>query len=72
VAPIVWLAIAAATFAHPANAEKAKAEIIKKQDPPGITATFYKCVEKTYSDAVAAGACLTAAQDYQDKRLNVA
>lgn len=45
-------------------------QVIKRQAPKSITATFYSCVDKAGSDATAQGACLTAEKKLQDTRLN--
>lgn len=66
------LALSAGAFHHAATAQEAESSYIKKHAPPGITSTFYACVDKANTNAVAAGACLTAEHDYQDKRLNTA
>ncbi|WP_158883730.1 lysozyme inhibitor LprI family protein [Rhodanobacter sp. L36] len=44
--------------------------LIQRNAPRGITTTFYTCIEKTGSDAVALGACLSAEKATQDDRLN--
>ena len=66
------LALWTGAFHNAATAQEAESDYIKKHAPPGITRTFYACVDKANTNAVASGACLTAEHDYQDKRLNVA
>lgn len=69
-ASLLSLALASTVLSGSAGAQKSTAEVIKKHAPPGITATFYACVNQAMSNAVAAGACLSAEKDVQDKRLN--
>lgn len=45
-------------------------QVIKRQAPRGITASFYACVDKAGSDITAQGACLSAEKNVQDARLN--
>ena len=45
-------------------------QVIKRQAPKGITASFYACVDKAGSDMTAQGACLSAEKKVQDARLN--
>lgn len=45
-------------------------QVIKRQAPKGITASFYACVDKAGSDITAQGACLSAEKKVQDARLN--
>jgi len=45
-------------------------QVIKRQAPKGITATFYACIDKAGSDATAQGACLATEKKTQDTRLN--
>lgn len=66
---LVALALVGGVISHSAWAESTS-DVIKKHAPPGITAAFYACVNQAMSNAVAAGACLSAEKDFQDKRLN--
>jgi uncharacterized protein YecT (DUF1311 family) len=45
-------------------------QVIRRQAPRSITASFYTCVDKAGSDTTAQGACLTAEKRTQDARLN--
>lgn len=58
------------TLNQAADAQGGVASMIRKKAPPGITATFYKCIDRADLDVLASGACLSAERDYQDKRLN--
>jgi uncharacterized protein YecT (DUF1311 family) len=69
-APLLSLALASVVFSGSSSAQESTADVIKKHAPQGITSTFYACVNQAASNAVAAGACLSAEQDVQDKRLN--
>jgi uncharacterized protein YecT (DUF1311 family) len=53
-----------------AFAADSTSQVIKRQAPKGITATFYACVDKAGSDTTAQGACLAAEKKTQDTRLN--
>lgn len=70
--PLALSFVFAIAFHSPASAQDTEASYIEKHAPPGISATFYACVNKANTNVVAAGACLTTEHDYQDKRLNVA
>jgi uncharacterized protein YecT (DUF1311 family) len=54
-----------------ATATDSRSQDIKRHAPPGITDTFYTCVDKADSDTNAAANCLTDEQARQDKRLNI-
>ena len=58
------------TLNQAADAQGGVASMIRKKAPPGITATFDKCIDRAGLDALASGACLSAERYYQDKRLN--
>ena len=62
--------LALASYATAAAAEESTSQIIRQHAPAGITETFYRCIDKADTDAVASAACLTAEQARQDKRLN--
>ncbi|WP_233260178.1 lysozyme inhibitor LprI family protein [Luteibacter sp. OK325] len=53
-----------------AFATDSTSQVIKRQAPKSITASFYTCVDKAGSDATAQGACLSAEKKTQDARLN--
>jgi len=53
-----------------AFAADSTSQVIKRQAPKGITASFYACVDKAGSDTTAQGTCLTAEKKAQDTRLN--
>jgi len=53
-----------------AFAADSTSQVIKRQAPKGITATFYTCVDKAGSDTTAQGSCLSAEKKTQDTRLN--
>jgi uncharacterized protein YecT (DUF1311 family) len=55
-----------------AFAADSTSQVIKRQAPKGITASFYTCVDKAGSDMTAQGACLSAEKKVQDTRLNTA
>jgi uncharacterized protein YecT (DUF1311 family) len=55
-----------------AFAADSTSQVIKRQAPKSITATFYNCVDKAGSDATAQGACINAEKKVQDTRLNTA
>jgi uncharacterized protein YecT (DUF1311 family) len=55
-----------------AFATDSTSQVIKRQAPKGITASFYTCVDKAGSDTTAQGACLSAEKKTQDTRLNTA
>jgi uncharacterized protein YecT (DUF1311 family) len=66
------LAIALTLLITASNAFAADStsQVIKRQAPKGITASFYTCVDKAGSDITAQGACLAAEKKTQDTRLN--
>jgi uncharacterized protein YecT (DUF1311 family) len=72
VKPVKTLALALALLVYGAGAIAADgtSQVIKRQAPKGISATFYSCVDKAGSDTVAAGACLSTEKKTQDARLN--
>jgi uncharacterized protein YecT (DUF1311 family) len=53
-----------------AFAADSTSQVIKRQAPKGITASFYTCVDKAGSDTTAQGACLATEKKTQDTRLN--
>lgn len=65
--PLALVLMAQATVA---TATDSRSQDIKRHAPPGITDTFYACVDKADSDTNAAANCLTDEQARQDKRLN--
>lgn len=69
---IKTLAISLALLAYGTGAMAADStsQVIKRQAPNGITATFYTCIDKAGSDTVATSACLSAEKKAQDTRLN--
>lgn len=71
-ASLLSVALVSGLSAYAVSAQESTAEVVKKHAPLGITATFYACIDKAASNAVAAGACLSAEHDLQDKRLNAA
>lgn len=64
------LALVLMAQAATAAASDSRSQDIKRHAPPGITDTFYTCVDKADSDTNAAANCLTDEQARQDKRLN--
>ena len=65
--PLALVLMAQATVA---TATDSRSQDIKRHAPPGITDTFYACVDKADSDTNAAANCLTDEHTRQDKRLN--
>lgn len=65
------LALVLMAQAATAAASDSRSQDIKRHAPPGITETFYACVDKADSDTNAVANCLTDEQARQDKRLNV-
>lgn len=70
--PVKTLALALVLLVYGAGAIAADStsQVIKRQAPKGVTATFYSCIDRAGSDTVASGACLSAEKKTQDARLN--
>lgn len=66
------LAITVALLAYGAAAVAAEStsQVIRKEAPKGISATFFTCVDNAGSDTTALGACLSTEKTRQDTRLN--
>jgi uncharacterized protein YecT (DUF1311 family) len=66
------LAITVALLAHGAVAVAADStsQMIRKEAPKGISASFFTCVDKGGSDTIALGGCLSTEKTRQDTRLN--
>ena len=58
------------TYVAIAIASDSTSQVIRRDAPKGITATFYTCIDKASSDTIAMGACLTTEKTTQDARLN--
>lgn len=63
--------VALLVYGTVAAAADGTSQVIKRDAPKGITATFYSCIDEAGSDSVALAACLSAEQTRQDNRLNV-
>lgn len=66
----IAISLALLAYGTGAMAADSTSQVIKHQAPSGITATFYSCIDKAGSDAVATSACLSAEKKTQDARLN--
>ena len=64
------LALVLMAQAATATATDSRSQDIKHHAPPGITGTFYSCVDKAGSDTNAVANCLTDEHSRQDSRLN--
>jgi uncharacterized protein YecT (DUF1311 family) len=69
-AHILAITLALLVTGRSAFAADSTSQVIKRQAPKGITASFYTCVDKAGSDTTAQGACLSAEKKTQDTRLN--
>jgi uncharacterized protein YecT (DUF1311 family) len=69
-AHILAITLALLVTGSSAFAADSTSQVIKRQAPKGITASFYTCVDKAGSDTTAQGACLSAEKKTQDTRLN--
>jgi uncharacterized protein YecT (DUF1311 family) len=67
---LLAIALALASVGASASASESASQVIKRQAPQGITASFYACIDKAGSDTVAVGSCLTTEKKTQDARLN--
>ena len=59
-------------FGPAAVAANSTSDVIRRQAPKGISATFYSCIDSAGSDTVATAACLSTEKITQDTRLNTA
>jgi uncharacterized protein YecT (DUF1311 family) len=57
-------------YALSAQAADSTSQVIKRQAPQGITASFYACIDKAGSDMAVLGNCINAEKAKQDGRLN--
>jgi uncharacterized protein YecT (DUF1311 family) len=69
-AHILAITLALLVTGSSAFAADSTSQVIKRQAPKGITASFYTCVDKAGSDTTAQGVCLSAEKKTQDTRLN--
>jgi uncharacterized protein YecT (DUF1311 family) len=53
-----------------AVAASSTSQVIRRDAPKNMTATFFACIDKADSDTVALGGCLSAEKIKQDTRLN--
>jgi uncharacterized protein YecT (DUF1311 family) len=66
----IAISLALLAFGTGAMAADSTSQVIKRQAPNGINASFYTCIDKAGSDTVATSACLSAEKKAQDTRLN--
>lgn len=64
------LTIVAMAGGAPAAAAESTSQMIRSLAPPGISTTFYTCIDKAGSDSIAIAACLSSEHQTQDARLN--
>jgi len=64
------ITLALLVYGTGAIAADSTSQVIKRDAPKGITATFYTCIDKAGSDTIAIGACLSTEKTTQDARLN--
>lgn len=64
------ITLALLSYGAGAAAADSTSQVIKRQAPAGINASFYTCIDKAGSDTVATSTCLSAEKKAQDSRLN--